>query len=166
MLARIIKDRRATAAVEFAIVAPVFLAIAFSICEAGWLMARTIMQDSALNRVVRDLRLNENASISASEVRSRLCDHAVILLDCETNTTVELVPLGGSGELPDDRAKCVHRGTVPAYTPGDRSEFMFVRICTSINPVAPYLGLAVALPNEETGAFGIVSKAAFVNEPH
>jgi Flp pilus assembly protein TadG len=49
-LLRLVRDTRGATAVEFALVLPLFLAMVFSIFEAGWLMTQTIMQDGALER--------------------------------------------------------------------------------------------------------------------
>ena len=163
---RLASDRRGATAVEFALVVPLFLAMVFSIFEAGWLMTQTIMQDGALNRIVRQLRIADNAAISADDLKQRICAQAMVFTDCAANTTVELIALSNASDtIPETVARCVHRGTVPAYRPGERSELMFVRVCTSVRPMTPMLGLAVALPDGDTGAYGINSYAAFVNEP-
>jgi len=163
---RLARDTRGATAVEFALVLPLFLALVFSIFEAGWMMTQTIMQDGALNRIVRQLRISDNAAISADELKQRICAQAMVFTDCKTQTRVELVALRSPTDtIPDTAAGCVHRGTVPPYRAGERSELMFVRVCTSVRPITPMLGLAVALPEAGTGAYGIVSYAAFVNEP-
>ena len=155
---RLARDRRGATAVEFALVVPLFLAMVFSIFEAGWLMTQTIMQDGALNRIVRQLRIADNAAISADDLKQRICAQAMVFTDCAANTTVELIALSNASDtIPETVARCVHRGTVPAYRPGERSELMFVRVCTSVRPMTPMLGLAVALPDGDTGAKGPAS---------
>ncbi len=115
---------------------------------------------------MRQLRIADNAALSADELRRRICAQAVVFVDCAASTRVELVSLASpSDTIPEKAAGCVHRGTVPPYRPGERSELMFVRVCTSVRPMTPLLGLAIALPEGDTGAYGIISYAAFVNEP-
>jgi Flp pilus assembly protein TadG len=164
--ARFGRNTSGAAALEFAIVAPIFFAMVFSAFEGGWLMTRAILQDAAVNKVVRELRIGNTDLITADAVKTRICDEAMILGDCRASTVVELIVMkDDSSIVPNDRAPCRHRGSAPAFNAGARADFMFVRVCTSVKPITPWIGLAAALPDDETGAYGIVSKAAFVNEP-
>ncbi len=66
-------DRTGAAALEFAIVAPLLLALAFSTFEAGWMMTKTILLDRALDIAVRAVRtpdfIDQNAKQTRQEAR-------------------------------------------------------------------------------------------------
>ena len=54
---RFLRNEEGAIALEFAIVAPVFFAIVFSIFEAGWMMTKVMMLEMALDKTVRELRV-------------------------------------------------------------------------------------------------------------
>lgn len=153
-------------AVEFALVAPLFFAIVFSFFESGWLMTRTVMQDAALTRVIRELRVDVDMPVTASDIKREICGRSLVFSDCEANTMVEMVTLRSASDIiPSTQASCRHGGQTPPFVPGARGAFVFVRVCTTVKPITPMIGLAVALPDDATGSFGIVSAGGFVNEP-
>lgn len=145
---------------------PIFLALVFSFFESGWLMTRTIMQDAALERVIRGLRIDQDTTVTSNGLKRDLCERSLIFEDCEANTMVEMVTLrSDSDRIPDRPPSCRHAGQTPPFVPGGQSDFIFIRVCTVVRPLTPLIGLAVALPDERSGAFGIVSLSGFVNEP-
>jgi hypothetical protein len=156
-------------AVEFALVVPMLFAVIFSTFEAGWLMTQTIMLDHALDRTVRELRTGRLDGASSAMVKASICEGAVVLVDCETALTLEMIPIHSQADYPADGARCIDRATpiapVLRYTGGARSEQVFVRACFVVSTMTPLLGLGLALPKDGTGAYRIVAKSAFANEP-
>ncbi|SJZ65603.1 TadE/TadG family type IV pilus assembly protein [Consotaella salsifontis] len=63
------RDRGGAAALEFALVAPIFFALVFSIFEAGWLMTQSMMLDQAVEGTVRLLRLGKLGNPSQKSVK-------------------------------------------------------------------------------------------------
>lgn len=166
---RLRRDRRGAAAVEFALVVPVLLALIFSTLEAGWVMLQSIMLDRALDMTVRELRIGSFANPTQAEMRRRVCDRAMVLVDCDRGLALELIPVPNAASYPDDAVRCVNRDSeiapVLRFTNGGRNQIMFVRACFVVSPMTPGLGLGLALSKDETGALRIVSKSAFANEP-
>ena len=48
MIKRFARDNRGVAAVEFALIAPIFLALILSLFETGWLMTKIALADNAV----------------------------------------------------------------------------------------------------------------------
>jgi Flp pilus assembly pilin Flp len=167
---RFLADRAGAAAVEFALVVPMLVLIILSTLEAGWYMVQTIMLDRALDRTVRELRVGSFANPTQASMRQRVCEEAMVLIDCQQNLALELIPITQQGTgYPSDRARCINRATPVApvlrFVPGGRSQTMFVRACFVVSPLTPGLGLGLAMPQDESGAVRIIAKSAFMNEP-
>lgn len=62
LLKHFLGDKAGAAAIEFALIAPMLLALIFSTLEAGWTMVQTIMLDRALDMTVRELRIGKIAN--------------------------------------------------------------------------------------------------------
>lgn len=166
---RFLGDRRGVAALEFALVAPMFFALIFGTIEAGWTMVQTIMLDRALDTTVRSLRIGSLPNPTQASVRAAICSEAMVLADCETSLSLEFIPVVNAASYPADSARCIdrtgHLNPVLRFNTGSRSQTVFVRACFVIEPLTPGLGLGLALPKDETGAYRIIAKSGFVNEP-
>ena len=164
-----LRDHRGAAAIEFALIVPMLLALIFSTLEAGWTMMQTIMLDRALDTTVRELRIGKIANPTQASVRARVCGAAILLADCEKNLALEFIPIANEGSYPTDADRCVDRGAAIApvlrFDPGARSQTVFVRACFVVDPMTPGLGIGLALPKDDTGAYRIIAKSAFANEP-
>ncbi len=162
-------DRSASAAVEFALVVPVLVAIVLSTFEVGWYMVQTIMLDRAVDRTVRELRVGSFANPTQASMRQRVCREAMVLFDCEQSLTLELVPVTTPSTYPNDAARCIERANpiqpVLRFIPGGRSQTMFVRACYVVSPFTPGLALGLAMAKDDDGDFRLISKSAFMNEP-
>lgn len=168
LLSRFRRDKSGAASVEFVIVAPVYLAIMFSMFEAGWLMTQSMMLERGLDITVRDLRLGAQTDLSHDNFKTIICNKAKILKDCQDNVLLELVPIASSADVPTTTT-CVDRASnvdpVVTFNAGKRSEIMFIRACVVIDPLMPGMGLGLHLPKDATGGFALVAYSAFVNEP-
>ena len=163
-------DGAGAAAVEFALVIPLLLMIVGSTLEAGWIMMQTIMLDRGLDQTVRELRVGSFTNPTQEAMRQRVCARAMILADCEANLALELFPIGPGGTgYPSDTQRCVNRNSTVApvlrFTPGGRTETMFVRACYVVSPITPGIGLGLSLPKDGSGALRLIAKSGFVNEP-
>lgn len=164
------RDTRGAAAVEFALVVPMLLAIIFSTFEGGWIMLQSIMLDRAVDMTVRELRLGTFANPTHEAMRAKVCERAMVLLNCEASLALELIPItAGVASYPTDDTRCVDRRSeiapVLRFNGGARSDIMFVRACYVVSPITPGLGLSLALNKDESGALRLISKSAFINEP-
>ena len=163
------RDTRGAAAIEFALVVPILLAIIFSTLEAGWIMVQTIMLDRALDMTVRELRIGSFVDPTQEKMRDSICDKAVVLADCRNTLALELIPIAGSSSYPTDAARCLDRSTdiEPAlrFNPGRRTEMVFVRACYVVAPLTPRFALGLLLTKDANGDVRLISKSGFVNEP-
>jgi Flp pilus assembly protein TadG len=85
------------AAIEFALIAPIFVAFMISILEAPAI----IFSNMALNRMTNDVSMAVRADpgrlLSASDVRTIACGASSILINCAaTKLDIQIVPLGSS----------------------------------------------------------------------
>lgn len=163
------RDTRGAAAIEFALVVPILLAIIFSTLEAGWIMVQTIMLDRALDMTVRELRIGSFAAPTQEKMRDRICEQAVVLADCRHTLALELIPVVDASSYPTDAARCLDRSTriepVLRFNPGQRSQMVFVRACYLVAPFTPNFALGLLLTKDANGDVRLVSKSGFINEP-
>lgn len=169
LLRRLLANRSGAAALEFAIIAPVFFAIVFSTLEAGWMMTQTMMLDRAVDLTVRSLRIGNQGAVSHDAIRDRICNEAVIIGNCKKTLLVELIPLTNLSVMPSDSSTCYNRGAavqpVVQFSPGQRSQVVFIRACVIIDPITPFIGLGLALPKDSSGGYRMIAYTAFANEP-
>jgi Flp pilus assembly pilin Flp len=163
------RDRRGVSAVEFALVAPMLFAVIFGSIEVGWTMLQTIMLDRAVDTTVRALRIGQMTNPTQASVRAAICAEAMILSDCTNALALEFIPIVNAASYPTDSERCVDRSgainPVLRFNAGARSQMVFVRACFVVDPLTPGLALGLALPKDDTGAYRIVAKSGFVNEP-
>ncbi len=165
--------RSGATAVEFALIAPIFFALTFSLFEVGWLFTKIALIDNATSQVSRDIYTGaaiNDATITAESLTQDICDSVVIIQNCEENTTIEVTTISDFNSIPTSGEVCrdsFGSGIRPATTfdPGASSEISFVRVCVTTDILTPFIGLGLALPKNANGRFEIVSALAFANEP-
>lgn len=169
-LARLFRrDKRGAIAVEFALVAPVFLAVSFSIFETGWMMTKSMMLEMALDKTVRELRIGRPESFTHDYVKTKICEQAIVYFDCKNRMMVELIPINDGAALPTGAARCVDRGVVTqpphSFDPGARNKLVFVRACAIADPLTPGIGVGLRLQKDVQGGYRMIAQSAFLNEP-
>lgn len=168
-VAAIAHDTGGNATLEFVVLAPFLFYMIFSIAEAGVLMTRTVMLDRGVDIAIRDLRLGLTPGITHDGLKQKICENAFLLGGCNDGLLLELVTVAGAASFPAGETNCIDRtGTVDPtinFTPGARSEIMFVRACVIVDPIFPGIGLAAMLPSDASGGHAIVVQTAFMNEP-
>lgn len=169
LIRRLRRDTRGAAAVEFAMVVPILLAIVFSTLEAGWIMVQTIMLDRALDMTVRELRIGTFQNPTQQAMRDRICEKAVVLANCQETLALELIPIATAASYPTDAVRCLNRATriepVLRFNAGLRTETVFVRACYVVAPFTPGFALGLLLSKDSNGDVRLVSKSGFINEP-
>ena len=166
-------DRRGAAAVEFAIVAPLFLALLFSIFEAGYFFFVSSAVDQATARAARLIRTGqaqaEDTPISREAFFSEVCKVVRAFGDCDAKMTVDVSRYATFAELAGDltapTCRDADEDAIDAlpYNVGAQREIVRVRICYMHRTLNPGLGLDLAQTDD--GARKIVSVAIFRNEP-
>lgn len=163
-------DRSGATAIEFAILAPIFIAVLFSTFEIGWLITKSTLLDRALDLAIRQIRVGAtSAPTSQAAMAKMICDKLYIISNCKTSLTVEMTKITTATDFPANSATCVDRGGsfTPAvsFTTGGRAEIMYVRACLVSDALTPFIGIAFHFTKDSKGGYSIVSSSAFMNEP-
>lgn len=162
-----LRDRSGNAAVEFALIAPVFFLLIFSIMEIGIIFfAQSTLQTGAIDvaRLVRTGQVQGQA-MSQSAIRNRVCADIAPLIPCDGNLSVDVEsfsnfggvnfssPLDGSGNMK----------TMNAFQIGNACDVVLVRVFYAWTVFTPIL--TPFLVNMAGNKHLLYSAASFRNEP-
>ena len=92
ILRRFRRNRRGSAAVEFALVAPIFFGLLFAIIELAMVffasqVLETVTQDSA--RVIMTGQA-QNASFTQAQFKNLVCSNIVAMFDCANGISIDV----------------------------------------------------------------------------
>jgi Flp pilus assembly protein TadG len=152
-------------AVEFALVAPVFLFLIFAILETSLMyVVATVMQGEVAlaTRVIRTGQLQQEADALAA-FRETLCDNLENVLNCD-NVIIDVRTFDDFGEI--DLADFVDadgNASGNQFLPGGAGEIVLVRIAYQYTVLTPYLD--EFLPTDGNGNLMLFAGTAFKNEP-
>jgi Flp pilus assembly protein TadG len=161
-------NRRGSAAVEFALVAPIFFALLFAIIETAMVffagqVLETVTQDSA--RMIMTGQA-QNAGYSQSQFKTYVCGKVSVLFDCANGIYVDVKSYpafsGVSINDPIDSGK----NFVPPnnYSPGGPGDIVVVRLFYQWPLFVTGLGYNIA--NLSGSKRLLTATAAFRNEPY
>ena len=172
LVPRFVHNLRGTTAVEFAFIGPLFFALVFSALELGLVLTKMTLLDTAADQVSREIYIGRTAKelVSSDDLKERICRTvSSVVLDCETNLTLELTPLVDFLSIPETDAQCAEPGTedIPetAFNSGTANSIMFMRICLTTKILTPGIGYAFSFAETGSQHYQIVSSLAFMNEP-
>lgn len=162
------KDEQGSMVVPFALWTPVFLGLILSTIELGTVTIRHTALERALDETVREVRLGTISSHDA--IKQSVCDKAAVLPDCMNTMHLEMLPLDLRDWTPPvDSADCrdVSEEVTPNrnFTNGGDMNVMFLRACFKYRPITPAGTLSSSLGKDAEGLTGLVSTAAYVQEP-
>lgn len=168
-LIRLLQNSAGSAALEFALVAPMLLALLLGTIETGWIMTQNIMLERALDMTIREVRIGSFQNPTLERVRDTVCDRASVLADCQASLALEFLPITTQADYPTDATRCMTRGEEPQpvlrFSTGKSEQLVFVRACFIVKPITPMLDLLLALPADEQGEHRLIAKSGFMNEP-
>lgn len=164
--------RSGSSAVEFALVAPLFIALTFSILEAGYFFFVESAVEAANAKAARLIRTGQaqTNAISRDAFFDEICDVVELFGDCNERLTVDVAKFASFAELAADVAAPVCRDADPddvddiPYDAGGAREIVRVRVCymhKSFNP-----GLGLNLQKAADGSVKMFSTSIFRNEPY
>jgi len=169
MAERLRKDARSgSAIIEFAMLAPIFLLLLFSIMEIGILFfAQSTLQHSTeiVGRLIRTGQV-QGQNLSQAQVRQIVCNNAAPLIPCDSNLYVDVEaftnfntvvfspPLDGQG----------HMNPLNNFQPGAPCNVVLVRVFYAWRVLTP--GLTPFLDSMAGDRHLIYTAAAFRNEPY
>ncbi|QPF84230.1 pilus assembly protein [Bradyrhizobium genosp. L] len=170
LLRRFRRHRRGSAAVEFALIAPLFFALLFAIIEVGMIffasqVLETVTQDSA--RMIMTGQA-QSASYTQAQFKSYVCGRIGALFDCTNGIYVDVRSYSSSTGFanvnvasPIDSSNCF----LPSmqYSPGGASDIVVVRLFYQWPLFVTKLGFNPS--NLCNGKRLLTATAAFKNEP-
>ncbi|MBA4038550.1 MAG: pilus assembly protein TadG [Bradyrhizobium sp.] len=168
ILRRFRRNRRGSAAVEFALVAPLFFGLLFAIIELAMVffasqVLETATQDSA--RVIMTGQA-QNASFTQAQFKNLVCSKLTIMFDCVNGVSIDVQSYTAFGSVnvadPIDASK----NFVPPnnYLPGNPGDVVVVRLFYKWPLYVTGLGFNIA--NISGSKRLLTATAAFQNEPY
>jgi Flp pilus assembly protein TadG len=168
--ARFRRNERGSAAVEFAIIAPLFFFLMFVIAETALVFIAEQVMDNAVFETARLIRTGQvqNGGWSDEDFREEVCGRMSVFVDCEsgTNFFIEVKSYDNFEDIdtaaPIDDEEEFEEPV--AFEFGEAGSIVVVRVYYQW-PTNPIFG-ALSLQNMENGKRLIGSFAAFRNEPY
>jgi Flp pilus assembly protein TadG len=167
ILRRFRRNRRGTAAVEFALVAPIFFAVLFAIIELALVffasrILETVTQDSA--RLIMTGQA-QTASLTAEQFKTAVCGKLTVMFDCSNGVSIDVRSYpsfaGVNIAEPIDSSKAFKNDM--KYCPGKDGDVVVVRL---FYPWPVFVtGLGFDLTNMVGSKRLLTASAAFQNEP-
>ena len=170
------RNQSGSAAVEFAIVVPVFLMTMFSIFEVGWFYYVNSIVDASVTNGARMIRTGQIQSSGGTPddqydiLYDDICDVLDTFGDCTTRLTVEVQTYATFADLAADTstptcadAPIADLDAIP-FSPGDELQIVRVRICYIYSTINPAIGVNLSEPG--TGDRRLISTMIFRNEPY
>ena len=168
ILRRFRRNRRGTAAVEFALVAPIFFAVLFAIIELALVffasqILETVTQDTS--RLIMTGQA-QNAGFTQAQFKNAVCARLTVMFDCVNGVSIDVknYPTFSTVDISDpiDAGK----NFVPPnnYLPGGPGDIVVVRLFYKWPLFVTGLGFNVA--NIGSNQRLLTATAAFKNEPY
>lgn len=155
--------------IEFVLWVPLFLILIIATIEMGAMTMRHTQLEQSLDKTVRVVRLGTGQNLTHAALKTRICEGAPLLAECEATLKLEMIPLNlRDWSEPPANADCVDTSRtvnpLRQFDAGTDNELMYLRACYKYRPIAPTGTLAGALTGSD-GYTTIVSFSAFVQEP-
>ncbi len=160
--------RKGSAALEFAIVAPVFFILLMGIVENGIIYFAGSTLQYATDHAARYVRTGQAqaAGMSQAQFRTRICKDVSPMLACDSNLQIDLQSFAGytgaSFGSPTDAGGNLN-SNLNKYQIGQACNVELIRVFYTWKVLTP--GLSVFLTNITGGYHLITATAAFRNEP-
>lgn len=166
-LRRFRRNRRGSAAVEFALVAPAFFALLFAIIETALIffasqVLETVTQDSA--RLIMTGQA-QSAALTQAQFKANVCGRISVLFDCANGIYVDVQSYSAFSSVSIADPIDAGKNFVPTmnYNPGSAGDIVVVRLFYQWPLFVTGLGYDVS---NLTGSKRLLSAtAAFRNEP-
>ncbi|MGV6820438.1 MAG: TadE/TadG family type IV pilus assembly protein [Parvularcula sp.] len=165
------RNSSGVAALEFAIVGPIFLAMCFAVFEASYYLFTVATVNAASENAARLIRTGQaqDSGMSRDGFFDVVCSVTKSIGDCDKSLSVEVTRYKDFAALAADtsEATCADKGSDAvqglSFSPGDRREIIRVRVCYLFKSISPGIGLD--LQKTADGRRKIISTVIFRNEP-
>ena len=167
-LRRFRRNRRGSAVVEFALVAPVFFALLFAIIETAMVffasqVLETVTQDSARMIMTGQAQM---AAFSQAQFKANVCGRIGVLFDCTNGIYIDVQSYSAFSNVAITDPIDAGKNFLPAmnYSPGGPGDVVVVRLFYQWPLFVTGLGYNIA---NLSGSKRLLSAtAAFRNEPY
>jgi Flp pilus assembly protein TadG len=169
MVERLRRDARSgSVIVEFAMLAPIFFLLLFSIMEIGIIFfAQSTLQHATeiVGRMVRTGQV-QGRSLTQSQVRQIVCDNAAALIPCDGNLYVDVEAFSNFGSVVFSPPLDAHGNMNPLsnFQTGNACSVVLVRVFYAWNVFTPVLTRFLSTMANDKHL--IYSAVAFRNEPY
>ncbi|MEQ8666818.1 MAG: TadE/TadG family type IV pilus assembly protein [Rhodospirillales bacterium] len=174
------RNRRGVTAVEFALVAPVFLYLLIGIFEVALMMFGIAMVETAAQNAARQLLTGTAQSSGDAEAafQTELCNNLTVVYDCNdiildvrtyasfTAVTIPDIKINGNGDLVYEDGDNDDSNDVlftAEFSAGGASEIMVVRAIYSWDFATPYIGTLIG---DSSGRKSLQTTVVFRSEPY
>ncbi|MFT3728067.1 MAG: pilus assembly protein [Terricaulis sp.] len=163
------RNRAGVTAIEFAIVAPVFLLALLGTVEVGVAFgAQASLQNSA-NVAARLVRTGQAQAValSSTQFRNQICSTIQPLLTCDGNLQIDLESYNGFGNANFSSPLKPDGSLDPSlsnYSPGNPCDVVLLRVFYKWKVITPFIGPLLANMPDDTMLMS--ATASFRNEPY
>lgn len=169
-LSRFRRDEAGNPTVEFVLIFPIYLGMMSMSVELGMVTLRHTLLERGLDMAVREVRLGTGTAPTHDEIKTLVCDNAIMISNCEANLRLEMRPADVRAFTAlDADVDCTDRSEqanpVRAFAPGQQNQLMLLRACLKYDPLFPEGIMVSALSKDVSGQAAIVSTTSFVQEP-
>ena len=177
-----VRNERGMVAAEFALIAPIFIALILAIVEFGIVYMRFNIIEDSVEETARVMKTGRQFSTLPSTCADEaacfleyFCDGVDELLKCSpgSNFSYDVVSYATFQDLaadnaslpcPTDQGGGQRDDASPPYDVGVSSSIMRIRVCYELPAINPYLG--IAFPQTGSGNLKFLRTMIFVNEPY
>jgi Flp pilus assembly protein TadG len=163
------RNRRGSAMVEFALVAPVFFALLFAIIEVALVfyasqVLETVTQDSARTIMTGQV---QTAALTKTAFKTNVCARISVLFDCANGIYIDVQSYSAFSSVnitPPIDASGNFMSTTMNYNPGASGDIVVVRVFYQWPLIVTGLGFS-NVANLTNNKRLLTATAAFKNEP-
>jgi Flp pilus assembly protein TadG len=166
-LRRFRRNRRGSAAIEFALIAPMFIALLFAIIETAFMfyasqVLETVTQDSARSIMTGQA---QTAALTQAQFKANVCARIVALFDCTNGIYIDVQSYSAFSSVSVADPIDVTKTFVPPnnYSPGGPGDIVVVRLFYQWPILVTALGYNIS--NLSGSKRLLTATAAFQNEP-
>ncbi len=172
----VVSDKSGSTAVEFAIVAPLFLMMMFSTFEVGWFYFANSAVDAAVGDAARLVKTGQVDGWGGTDddkydaLYDDICSVVRSFGGCDNRLTLEVSTYTTFAELADDVSPATCADAPPddlaaiPFNYGDELQIIRVRVCYIYTTLNPAIGINMAEPG--TNHRRLISTMIFRNEPY
>jgi TadE-like protein len=177
-LRQFLDDETGTASIEFLFVFPMVFMLFTAAFESSMYMARFVMMERSVDKVVREIRLGRLDGTLHENLKAIICRNGMMITSVQTCTEsmrIWMQPISTANfDMLAPPRSCVDRSqpvntdppAATEFTYGTDNEIMLMRICMKEEPMFPTTAISVKMPVDPVdGQVSMVVTSVFVNEP-